>query len=63
MNRQRECALKNQFEELRRDSYRKLQIYVGKKDYYMPCTCSKEMKVLNAARRAPDEKVRMRTLN
>ena len=63
MDRQRECALKNKFEELRKDSFRRLQIYIGKKDYCTPYTYSKEVRVLNAARSGPDEKTRQNNEN
>ena len=58
MNEQRECALKNQFEELKTDSYRKLRIYIGKKNCHMPCKHSRETKVPNTARRISDEKAK-----
>ncbi len=58
MNRQHECVVKNQFKELKTDSYIKLRIYIGKRNHCMPCTYSQEMKVLNAAGEVLGEKVR-----
>ncbi len=63
MNRQGECALQNQFEELKPDSFRELQIYIGKKNHCMPYTYSKEVRVMNAARSGPDEKTRQNNEN